>query len=145
MEQDTTKSEILQAINKFATNVEENFTEVKQDIKDIKKRVTKLETKVESIETKVKSIENKVGSLEINVGSLETKVGSLDTTTTSIRAQMVTKSYLDDKLADMYGKNITHTKQINTKVVSLANHLRDEGNLSTNSLKQVIALPPFAV
>jgi predicted nucleic acid-binding Zn-ribbon protein len=124
MEQDTTKLEILQAINKFATRVEENFTEVKQDIKDIKKRVTNLETKVSSIET---------------------RVGSLETDTKSIRSQMVTKSYLDDKLSDLHGETIKLTKQTNNKVVSLANHLHNEESLSTNSLKQVIALPPFAV
>lgn len=116
MEQKTTKLEILQAINKFATNVEENFTEVKQDIKDIKKRVTNLEVRVTTVEKR----------------------------TTSIESQMVTKSYLDDKLADLHGETLKVTRQTNDKIVCLTQHLHEEENLSNDHFKEVVALPPFA-
>ena len=48
-------------------------------------------------------LEKRMGSLEGKMGSLEGRMGLLEGRIGSIESQMVTKDYLDDKLADLRG------------------------------------------
>ncbi len=77
--EDASKQEILDAINTFATSVDRRFDRVEADILILKTDVAVLKTDVAVLKT--------------DVAVLKTDVGGLKTS-------MVTKDYLDEKLAD---------------------------------------------
>jgi hypothetical protein len=87
------KVEILEAIALVADHMQET----RFDIHDIK--------------IKVGSLETKVGSLEAKTGSLDAHIRTLDARVTRIEATMVTKDYLDDKLANLHSDVVQFVKR----------------------------------
>ena len=57
---------------------------------------------------------------------------------------MVTKSYLDDKLAGLHGDLIALARKSNTKLSVLVERLVDKGSLKRDAADQILALEPFS-
>ncbi|NQV12215.1 hypothetical protein HQ524_02540 [Candidatus Uhrbacteria bacterium] len=85
MAEEITTREIFDTLVGFAKSTEENFVIVKADISDLK---------------------TDVGVLKTDVAVLKISVEKLETNVTRIDSQMVTKHYLDDKLANLRGELI---------------------------------------
>ena len=75
---------------------------------------------------KVSSIDQRVDSLNLRVDSLSQKVDTVDQRLTRVEALMVTKDYLDDKLADLGGeitsrmnKNLQKEKDFKITVIEI--------------------------
>jgi len=125
----TTTDEILEAVNVFANKTEERFSKLEDDVGEIK-------VQIGSIETRVGSIETRVGSIETRVGSIETRVGSIET-------RMVTKDYLDDKLADLRGDLVVLMRKEDVKFEALLKTLLKREVLSIDEINNILALEPF--
>lgn len=91
---ESTKQELLEAINTFATHVDANFAELKADINGIK-------------------------------------------------SSMVTKSYLDEKLASSYGDAVVMVRKEDAKVDNLTGILAKKKFLSKIEVKEVMHVGPF--
>jgi chromosome segregation ATPase len=90
---------------------------------------THVDERFDRVDQRFDRLEGRVETLEVNVGSM--------------RAAMVTKEYLDDKLAEhgsRYGELI---RQTNGKIELLADALVKEKSLSSVSAKKVISAEPF--
>ena len=63
---------------------------------------------------------------------------------TRIKALMVTKDYLDEKLADLRGDLVVLTRKEDTKVKALINLLKNKKIITPGDAKQLFTLEPFA-
>jgi|SRR3989339_767618 len=68
---------------------------------------------------------------------IEGRVGHLEN-------QMVTKDYLDQKLADRHGSAVFMIRREDEKVDTLVNKLREEDSLSVASAQAVLEIKPMA-
>lgn len=60
-----------------------------------------------------------------------------------IRAQMVTKAYLDEKLTDLRGDLVVLIRKEDHKLLELVTILKEKQVLNTEDVKRVLALEPF--
>lgn len=61
-----------------------------------------------------------------------------------LKSQMVTKNYLDDKLADLRADLIVMARKTNTKISLLIEGLVTDGSLRREIADQLLAMEPFA-
>ncbi|MBI4779398.1 hypothetical protein HY797_03020 [Candidatus Falkowbacteria bacterium] len=109
MEKETSKNEILEAINEFSTKVDERFDKVDERFDKVDERFNRLEGRVGKIE-----------------------------------AGMVTKDYLDDKLADLRGDLVVLMRKEDTKMVKLIEILKRRAVITAAEEKEILSMEPFA-
>lgn len=73
----------------------------------------------------------------------EKQFKDIKTDITSIKAQMVTKAYLDDKLADLRGDLTLIIRKEDTKLKATVNILADKKVLSQDETKRIFSMEPF--
>ena len=74
---------------------------------------------------------------------LENRMGTLETKVARIEATMVTKDYLDDKLADLRGDLVVLLRKEDTKVRALLELLHAKKLLSSAEVGKIIRMEPF--
>ena len=109
MEKETSKNEILEAINEFSNRVDDKFDKVDERFDKVDKRFDNLEGRVGKIE-----------------------------------ATMVTKDYLDEKLADLRGDLVVLMRKEDTKVVKLIEILKRRKVITEIEEKEILSMEPFA-
>lgn len=77
-------------------------------------------------------------------GKVEIRFDKLEVKTTKIEATMVTKEYLDEKLADLRGDLVVLMRKEDTKLKTLIGILRQKQIISENDEKQILTMEPFA-
>jgi len=112
---ESTKQEILEAIHTFAGSVDQRFDQVD-------KRFDRLETEI--------------GSMEQEMGSMKQRIGSIE-------ARMVTKDYLDDKIADWRGDLVGMVRKCDKKDSALVGSLRAKKIISKGEADDILAMSPF--
>lgn len=75
---------------------------------------------------------------------LESKIDGLDQRVTKIEATMITKDYLDEKMADQRGDLIVLTRREDKKVMALVDILKQKKVIDDSDVKKIQALEPFA-
>ncbi|OGH88706.1 MAG: hypothetical protein A3J93_01255 [Candidatus Magasanikbacteria bacterium RIFOXYC2_FULL_42_28] len=104
-----TVNELAEAVQLFATKVDQRFDGVDKRFDGVDKRFDVIEKRL-------------------------TRVESL----------MVTKDYLDDKLADLRGDLVVMMRKEDTKVKTLAEILHKRKLISDQDLKSLVSMEPFA-
>ncbi|HOZ36771.1 MAG TPA: hypothetical protein PLR18_02990 [bacterium] len=61
----------------------------------------------------------------------------------AMKAEMVTKDYLDDKMADLRGDLVVLTRKEDGKVKELVKILESKKVLSKSEVKKILAMEPF--
>lgn len=87
----TTHMEILDAINKFSTRMDRKFLKIEQKFDKVDQRLSKVDQRLCKVEKNV----------------------------TKINATMVTKEYLDDKLADQYSDLVLLMRKEDDRIKAL--------------------------
>ncbi|OGH84721.1 MAG: hypothetical protein A2261_00310 [Candidatus Magasanikbacteria bacterium RIFOXYA2_FULL_44_8] len=72
------------------------------------------------------------------------KLSELSTRLTKVEALMVTKDYLDTKLADLRGDMAVLTRKEDMKIKTLVDILADKKILTADDAKRIYAMEPFA-
>ncbi len=125
MEGEPTNREILEAINVFSENVDQRFSNLETDVKILKTDVACLKTDVACLKTDVACLKTDVGALKTDVGYLKTA--------------MVTKDYLDDKLAQFKIGLKDSAARFGRQVNRLIVELHKGGVLSAEQVVQIRA------
>ncbi|MBP9762195.1 hypothetical protein KBD34_01105 [Patescibacteria group bacterium] len=107
------------------------FQEMKQDVlgafqvfaTDTEVRLSRLETKFRDVETAIVKLESKVDGLE---------------------SRMVTKDYLDDKIADLRGDLVVLSRKSNKKLETVIEELVANHSLKRSVADRILAMEPFA-
>lgn len=117
-----TNAEILDAINEYASRIEGDISSLKSD---------------------VGSLKDDVGSLKGDMSSLKTDMSSLKSEVIAMKALMVTKDYLDDKLADLRGDILTVIRKEDRRVTTLVEILQEKNVLSRDEALKLQAMQPL--
>jgi hypothetical protein len=118
--------------------MEENIT--KKDFQELK---TDIQNVLEAVNTFASHTDNRFERIENDIGGLKTEVGSLKTEVCAIKASMVTKAYLDDKLADLKGDMVAMVRKEDVKVDNLTGLLSKKSVLSKIEAKEIQLMGPF--
>lgn len=82
--------------------------------------------------------------LENKVDGLRGEFDELKRVVTQIQATMVTKDYLDEKLADLRGDLVVLMRKEDTKLKALIGLLKRKNVISEGDEKQLLTMEPFA-
>ncbi|MEK7211079.1 MAG: hypothetical protein AAB731_00410 [Patescibacteria group bacterium] len=86
-------------------------------------------------------IKSEISSVKSEVSSVRTELKS---EIASIKSQMVTKDYLDEKMADLRGDLVVLVRKEDTKVKALIETLREKKILNDADVKKISSMEPFA-
>lgn len=75
---------------------------------------------------------------------LENKIDGLDKRVTKIETTMVTKDFLEEKLADFRGDMVVLTRREDKKVMALVDILKEKKIISDEDVKKIQTMEPFA-
>ena len=98
------------------------------------------ETTKEEILTAISDFANHT---EKRFDGIETRLGGVETRLDKIEATMVTKDYLDDKLADLRGDLVIMLRKEDTKVKTLVDVLETQKIISETDAKKILTMEPF--
>lgn len=129
MIQPNDKEEILEAISTFSDHVDQKFDQIDRHFEQVDQRFEQVDQRFEQIDQRLDRID----------GRLDKSDGRLD----RIEATMVTKDYLDDKLADLRGDLIMNDRRLDEKINVLADHLESAHSLPASSATVVRAIKPL--
>jgi uncharacterized protein YydD (DUF2326 family) len=76
-------------------------------------------------------------------GQVDQRFEGVDQRFQRIESQMVTKDYLDEKMADMRGDLVVLTRKEDQKVKVLVGKLLQKGVLSDDEATEILAMEPF--
>ena len=131
-------------------------------IKDVMSVVTNLATAVDGLTTTVDSladafntyathtdsqisrIDNTMTKIQSDMNEMKSGMVTMKSDITTIKSTMVTKSYLDDKIADVKGELITTIRKEDTKVKTVVEKLVTKKIFSNQDKKDIEIMPPFA-
>ncbi|MFA6447533.1 MAG: hypothetical protein WCW31_04770 [Patescibacteria group bacterium] len=130
---------------------EEGFLHARQETDDLRKEMhqgfLKSGKETEELRTSVQDILDAVGSfathVEENFAEIRQDVAGLKSEIGGIKASMVTKSYLDEKLGNNYGNAVAMVRKEDVKVDSLTQILAKKKVLSKIEAKEVVHMGPF--
>jgi predicted nuclease with TOPRIM domain len=111
-----TNQEILEAINNFAGHTEGRFSKIEEKFDSIDKRFEKMDQRFDKIEKEL----------------------------VAVKSYMVTKDYLDIKLADLRGDLVLLTRKEDTKLKTLVDVLCDKKVINEKDRKKIFKMEPFA-
>ena len=107
--------EVLTAINDYATHTDQQLGEIKAEI----------------------------GGIKTEIGGIKTEIGGIKTDIKSMKTEMVTKSYLDDKLSDLRGDLTVLMRKEDTKLKALVDILTEKKVLSIEETHRIFSMEPF--
>lgn len=87
--------------------------------------------------------ETRLGGVESRLDGVETRLGGVEQRLTKIEAIMVTKDYLDDKLADLKGDLIVKQRKIEDRISALVSMLSNRKVLEQTDVKLLTDLRVF--
>ncbi|MCR4278291.1 MAG: hypothetical protein NUV81_00060 [bacterium] len=129
MNTEPTNSEILHSINSlaeamqdFATNVDERFN---------------------SVDERFNSVDQRFNSVDQRFDGIDKRLDSMDSRLTRVEATMVTKEYLDDKLSDLRGDMVALVRNEDHKLSVVVDELVKRDVFDETSAKQIYKLEPF--
>ncbi|HUT22537.1 MAG TPA: hypothetical protein VMX18_04075 [Candidatus Bipolaricaulota bacterium] len=90
----------------------------------------------DNVNPQFEEIRSEIGSMKSEIGSMKSEIGG-------IRSQMVTKDYLDDKLADLRGDLTILMRKEDTKLIELIKVLKNKNVLEETEAKKILEMEPF--
>ncbi len=98
---------------------------------------------LDDIRVDIGTLKDDVGTLKDDVGTLKDDVVNLKDDVLTIKNQMVTKSYLDDKLADLGGNFTVRLRKEDAKVNRLVEIMGSKKLLNQNEVKELDGFQVF--
>ena len=89
--EDNSNQEVIKELQRLSGKLDASHSEV----------VEMIQVFSDKTDERFDRLEGRMGGLEGRMGGLEGRVDGMDHRLTKVESQMVTKSYLDDKLADL--------------------------------------------
>ncbi len=74
---------------------------------------------------------------------VESRIGGVESRLDKIESTMVTKDYLDEKLADLRGDLVVLMRKEDTKVKALIEILKERKVLTDEDVKKILSMEPF--
>jgi len=117
-----TNQDILEAINSYATNTDRRLERIEGRLDGIDGRLDKVEGRLDGIDGRLDKVEGRL---------------------TRVESQMVTKEYLDDKLADLKGDILTILRKEDRRVTALVEIMQKKNILNAEEVKYLETMQPL--
>ncbi len=115
---DTSIDKVLEAVQFLATQMDERFNHVDERFAQVDQRFEQVDRRFAKIDERFEKLEGRVGHLE---------------------SSMVTKEYLDDKLADLHGDLVIMVRKEDKKVDVLVDILHKRHVLKDYDVQKIAA------
>jgi len=157
-----TNKKILATVNAFVDKMDGRFDEVLAVLNDHSKRFDDHSNRMDGIVTvlndhskrfddhsnrmdeTLSAMNDFASKVEERFDGVDKRLESLDQRVGHVENQMVTKDYLDDKLADKHGRAVVMIRATDKKVDALVGKLRKEKSLSMSSTHAILKIKPLA-
>ena len=81
--------------------------------------------------------------IDKEIGGVKNEIGGMKKDIVKIKATMVTKDYLDEKMADLRGDLVVLMRKEDNKVRKLLDILQKRKVISSKETKEILAMEPF--
>jgi predicted nuclease with TOPRIM domain len=129
MDKEPTIRDVIEVIYELSSHIDQRFSDVDQ-------RFSGLDKKIISIDKRFDKLEERFNKLESRFDKLEERV-------VRIEATMVTKEYLDDKLADLRGDIVLLVRKEDKKLGAVVQELVDQKITTQKTANKILAMEPF--
>ena len=129
MDKEPTIRDVIEVIYELSSHIDQRFSDVDQ-------RFSGLDKKIISIDKRFDKLEERLNKLESRFDKLEERV-------VRIEATMVTKEYLDDKLADLRGDIVLLVRKEDKKLGAVVQELVDQKITTQKTANKILAMEPF--
>ncbi len=102
MNREPTNGEILGAVTALATRIEQVEGNTLEAIHDL----------AQSMDERFQEVHAEIGGMKSEIGGMKSEIGGMKVEIRSMKAVMVTKDYLDEKLADHHSDIVNHVKKL---------------------------------
>jgi len=123
MNNEPTNQDILDVLQAFAGSVDHRFESIEQ-------RFEKIDQRFEKIDLRFNKIDQRFDKIESNVST--------------IKATMVTKEYLDDKMFDLRGDLVSLVRKEDRKLAAVVDELVKRDVFDDATAHRIFELEPFA-
>ena len=130
---DISNKEVVQGI---IDAVQTMSTDIDTSLNIIDRRLTRREVDLSSVK-------GDLGSVKGDLASVKTDLLSAKGDLSSVKSQMVTKDYLDNKLADLRSDLVIMARKGNKKLEVFIEELVEQKSLTRSAAKRILALEPF--
>ena len=137
---DISNKEVVQGI---IDAVQTMSTDIDTSLNIIDRRLTRLEVDLSSVKGDLGSVKGDLGSVKGDLASVKTDLLSAKGDLSSVKSQMVTKDYLDNKLADLRSDLVIMARKGNKKLEVFIEELVEQKSLTRSAAKRILALEPF--
>ena len=97
----------------------------------------------DAVDHRLGSVEHRLGSVEHRLDKIEDEIVDMKSEMTSMKAVMVTKEYLDDKLADLRGDILTVIRKEDSRLSTLVEILHTKKVLNEEDVSLLQRLRPL--
>lgn len=116
-------------------------------LNDVLEKVTDLSTRFDDVLGAIGEFSTRMDrrfeGIETRLDNVETKLSTVESRLTRVEATMVTKDYLDDKLADTKGDLVVMMRKEDQKVTALVELLIAKNVIGREDAKAVLGMQPF--
>ncbi len=103
-----------------------------------------MSTKKSSIDDVLEAVHALSVYVDTRFGSMDTRFDGIEKRLSTVESQMVTKVYLDDKLANLRGDLTLLTRKEDSKLLAVVDLLYGKRIMTKTERNQIMALEPFA-
>lgn len=125
----------------------DNKQNVSAETEDLPEKVDKLTDKVDSVAVGITDLTEAVNNFATKVDQrferVDQRFGGIEQRLTKIEATMVTKDYLDEKLADLRGDLVILMRKEDTKLKTLIDVLCNRKVISDEDKNRILSMEPF--
>jgi predicted nuclease with TOPRIM domain len=133
----------LDDIYEVVTFVKDNAV-TKEEFDGLKGEVSGLKGEVSGLKGEVSGLKGEVSGLKGEVSGLKGEVSEMNKRLTRVETTMVTKDYLDEKIADLRGDLVVMMRKEDTKLKTLVGVLHEKKVIDSGDVKKIYSLEPFA-
>ncbi|MFH1822271.1 MAG: hypothetical protein ABH830_01070 [Patescibacteria group bacterium] len=108
----------------------------------MKKEITNKEI-LQAVNAFSNETDKRFSSIDTRFSSIDTRFNNIDIDLTKIKATMVTKDYLDEKLSDLRGDLVVLMRKEDVKVKRLVEILQKRKVLTNKEVKEIMSMEPF--
>lgn len=121
-----------------------NHEPTNQDIIEVLHEFSnKVDARFESMDTRFDKMDGRMDKMDSRLDMVEGRLDKIDGRLNTIEATMVTKDYLDEKLADLRGDLVVLTRKEDTKLKKLVDVLHHRNLISTEEKQDILSMEPF--
>lgn len=137
-----TKNDLLEVMEPFMASIADEFSSLHEDITEIKTDVKQLKTDVVQLKADVSNLKVDVGQIKTDVKELQVEMKEVKFEVGYLKNNMVTKSYLDDKMADLASDiNISRSQEVKM-IKLLIEFLTKNKVLTSEQTKELFSIAP---